>query len=376
MITYIATNTLNGKFYIGSTVNFSKRKNNHLRSKLNYPFQSALRRHPDKFIWETWDDDSDEPILEQALLDMWFGKECCYNLNPVASRPPQSLEIRRKAGNTVKELGKGIHSPEWLNSEECLNQRMRNGLKSKRELKGYFSLPAEERSRIGYENGKELKEEGKGIFDPDYINSEEKREASRRGGLTQGYRHKENNTGLFNPNYLNSEAKRQASINGGRKAMTAINKQRWQCTVTGHISNPGNLTRYQRSRGIDTSNRVRILENLQPTTSMNINEYQQKAIETAIYPNLGNNLPYVSLGLSGETGEVAEKVKKLIRDKGGVLTDPYREAIALEASDVCWYLAMLAYELDYSLEEIFQMNLDKLASRAQRGVLSGNGDNR
>lgn len=106
------------------------------------------------------------------------------------------------------------------------------------------------------------------------------------------------------------------------------------------------------------------------------NDYQSAALRTAIYPNQGQNIVYPSLGLVGEAGEVAEKVKKVIRDNEGVLTDPTRETIALELSDVCWYVAVLAQELDYSLEEIMQMNLDKLASRAERGVLSGSGDNR
>ena len=109
---------------------------------------------------------------------------------------------------------------------------------------------------------------------------------------------------------------------------------------------------------------------------MTPNEYQTAALKTAIYPNQGNNLIYPVLGICGETGEVAEKVKKLIRDGDGTLTDPDREKIALEVSDVCWYLAVLSYELDYTLEEIMQMNLDKLASRQERGVLSGSGDNR
>ena len=109
---------------------------------------------------------------------------------------------------------------------------------------------------------------------------------------------------------------------------------------------------------------------------MTPNDYQTAALQTAVYPNQGNNIVYPSLGLCGESGEVAEKVKKLIRDKEGVLTDPDREKIALELSDCCWYIAVLAYELDYTLEEIMQMNLDKLASRQQRGVLSGSGDNR
>ena len=109
---------------------------------------------------------------------------------------------------------------------------------------------------------------------------------------------------------------------------------------------------------------------------MDSNDYQTEALRTAIYPNLGENLIYPTLGLVGEAGEVADKIKKIIRDKGGVMEDSDREKIALEVSDVCWYLAMLAYELDYTLGEIMQMNLDKLASRQQRGVISGSGDDR
>ena len=93
MITYIATNTTNGKFYIGSTAQLKKRKKDHLNCKKGYPFQNALRKNPEAFEWETWEDDSNEPVLEQALLDMWFGKEQCYNLSPLASRPPGNLGI-------------------------------------------------------------------------------------------------------------------------------------------------------------------------------------------------------------------------------------------------------------------------------------------
>ena len=106
------------------------------------------------------------------------------------------------------------------------------------------------------------------------------------------------------------------------------------------------------------------------------NAYQTAALQTAIYPNQGQNFIYPTLGLVGESGEVAEKVKKIIRDGDGTLTDTDRDKIALELSDCCWYIAVLAYELDYTLEEIMQMNLDKLASRQSRGVLSGSGDSR
>ena len=112
MITYIATNTTNGKFYVGSTKNFEKRKEGHLK-QCDFPFQRALRKNPEAFVWETWEDDSDEPVLEQALLDIWFGKGQCYNLSPFASRPPGNAgiphtdETKRKisAGNKGKLPG-------------------------------------------------------------------------------------------------------------------------------------------------------------------------------------------------------------------------------------------------------------------------------
>ena len=91
MNTYKATNTRNGKFYIGSTKNFEKRKQGHLKSRVNYPFQNALRQDPEAFEWEVWSDECEDPVLEQALLDMWFGKEQCYNLNPSAKHPPSRL---------------------------------------------------------------------------------------------------------------------------------------------------------------------------------------------------------------------------------------------------------------------------------------------
>jgi group I intron endonuclease len=115
MDTYKATNTLNGKFYIGSTTDFEKRKKAHLNSKQNYPFQNALRKNPEAFIWEVWSDDSDEPILEQALLDMWYGKEQCYNLNPSAKHPPKaygrvwSPETKAR----LRELNRGDKNPNY-----------------------------------------------------------------------------------------------------------------------------------------------------------------------------------------------------------------------------------------------------------------------
>jgi NTP pyrophosphatase (non-canonical NTP hydrolase) len=97
---------------------------------------------------------------------------------------------------------------------------------------------------------------------------------------------------------------------------------------------------------------------------------------TAVYPNAGSNLVYPTLGLAGEAGEVAEKVKKLIRDDAGVLSDERRAAIAKELGDVLWYVAQVATEAELDLDEIAAANLQKLLSRAERGVLQGSGDDR
>jgi NTP pyrophosphatase (non-canonical NTP hydrolase) len=105
-------------------------------------------------------------------------------------------------------------------------------------------------------------------------------------------------------------------------------------------------------------------------------EYQSRSRETAVYPEAGNNIVYPALGLCGEAGETAEKVKKAIRDDGGTLTEERREAIAAELGDVLWYVAQLATEAGLELEEVAQANLDKLASRQRRAVLHGSGDDR
>ena len=109
---------------------------------------------------------------------------------------------------------------------------------------------------------------------------------------------------------------------------------------------------------------------------MNFEEYQKKSRETAFYPNAGENFIYPTLGLSGEAGEVAEKIKKVIRDKNGVMNDEERENIKKELGDVMWYVAQLATELDLSLDDIAQKNIEKLYSRLERGKINGSGDNR
>jgi NTP pyrophosphatase (non-canonical NTP hydrolase) len=109
---------------------------------------------------------------------------------------------------------------------------------------------------------------------------------------------------------------------------------------------------------------------------MNLNDYQLAALDTAMYPNKGCNFTYPALGLAGEAGEVADKLKKVIRDNDGDLTKDVRDAVAKEIGDVLWYVAVLAYEMNYNLSDIAQMNVDKLASRKERGVITGSGDNR
>ena len=109
---------------------------------------------------------------------------------------------------------------------------------------------------------------------------------------------------------------------------------------------------------------------------MLISDYQELSRRTATYPGAGENLVYPTLGLAGEAGEVAEKVKKLLRDDGGVMSDERRAALAGELGDVLWYVAQVATEAGLDLQEIAQGNLDKLLSRQQRGVLSGSGDAR
>lgn len=106
---------------------------------------------------------------------------------------------------------------------------------------------------------------------------------------------------------------------------------------------------------------------------MDISDYQREALKTAVYPK-NARVTYPALGLAGEAGEVADKVKKIIRDKND--TDEMKQNIAAEIGDVLWYCAVLAYDLGYDLAQIADSNLQKLADRQQRGVLHGSGDTR
>jgi len=109
---------------------------------------------------------------------------------------------------------------------------------------------------------------------------------------------------------------------------------------------------------------------------MNFAEYQKKSRKTALYPEVGKNFVYPTLGLSGEAGEVAEKIKKIIRDKNGIVDDEVREKIKKELGDVLWYVSQLATELGLELDDIAESNIEKLYSRLERGKIGGNGDNR
>ncbi len=112
--------------------------------------------------------------------------------------------------------------------------------------------------------------------------------------------------------------------------------------------------------------------------NMTMDDYQRRAMKTAIYPDPGKpvGLYYTALGLAGEAGEVANDVKKVIRDNAGVLDGPRRLAISREIGGVLWYCAALAKELGYTLGDIAADNLDVLASRAERGKITGSGSNR
>lgn len=108
---------------------------------------------------------------------------------------------------------------------------------------------------------------------------------------------------------------------------------------------------------------------------MTIRDYQTIIEKTAVYPReIG--LMYCTMGLSGEAGEVSNKVKKIYRDKDGVLSKEDAWNIAKEASDCLWYITALANELGFTMEEIMQYNYDKLIKRRETGTLQGSGDDR
>jgi len=110
---------------------------------------------------------------------------------------------------------------------------------------------------------------------------------------------------------------------------------------------------------------------------MTLTEYQKRALTTAISSEseFADLLHWV-LGINGESGEIAEKVKKIIRDKGGKVSQADKQELAREVGDVLWYLAVFSHHLGISFDKIAQENLAKLQSRSRRGVIQGSGDNR
>lgn len=106
---------------------------------------------------------------------------------------------------------------------------------------------------------------------------------------------------------------------------------------------------------------------------MNINTYQEEASKTAIYKD---KLIYPTLGLCGEAGEMANKVKKILRDNNGQISEEVKQNLIAELGDVLWYVAAIATDLGADLNSVAAENIAKLNSRKERNVISGSGDNR
>jgi len=114
---------------------------------------------------------------------------------------------------------------------------------------------------------------------------------------------------------------------------------------------------------------------------MTFDEYQKKAITTDVFKGKATSAAHPAfmdkvLGLVGESGEVAEKFKKILRDKSGEVNDTDKQEIMKELGDVLWYINAVSCYMDISLEELAAYNLEKLQSRKTRGQLRGSGDNR
>jgi len=108
---------------------------------------------------------------------------------------------------------------------------------------------------------------------------------------------------------------------------------------------------------------------------MQFDDYMAITRETAVYPK-EIAMAYLGLGLTGEAGEVANKVKKIYRDKNGNFDDVTNQSVAGELGDVLWYLARLADEMGLSLNDLADANVVKLRDRKARNVIAGSGDNR
>lgn len=111
--------------------------------------------------------------------------------------------------------------------------------------------------------------------------------------------------------------------------------------------------------------------------ALDFDSYQERAFAMARYPGRGQgNITYPALGLCGEAGEVAEKIKKIIRDQGGEISLDAKLALRKELGDTLWYISALSRELGFTLSEVAVGNITKLEDRRDRGVLHGSGDDR
>lgn len=104
--------------------------------------------------------------------------------------------------------------------------------------------------------------------------------------------------------------------------------------------------------------------------------YQRESRKTWGVIEVDHPIVYPTLGLTNEAGEVAGKIKKIFRDKGGVIGEEDREGLKYELGDVLWYLTQICTELNLTLEEVAAANLEKLLSRLERGQIRGEGDHR
>lgn len=105
-------------------------------------------------------------------------------------------------------------------------------------------------------------------------------------------------------------------------------------------------------------------------------DYSRRARKLAIYPDVGDNLVYPALGLCGEAGEMANKVKKIQRDHDNKIPYDFRLKAMKELGDALWYLDAICHELGITLSDVASTNINKLEDRQERGVLKGDGDDR
>lgn len=120
------------------------------------------------------------------------------------------------------------------------------------------------------------------------------------------------------------------------------------------------------------------LNGMEQKEELTLKQYQAFTRTTAIYPK-DTAIEYLTLGLVGEAGEIANKIKKVIRDSDSWTVEQYkesREEVVKELGDVFWYLVRIADEMGKDSEDIIKENMVKLQSRKERGTISGNGDNR